>query len=117
LPFFAFEQPLFPKKDIMEEETKKPSQKTPKNIDDRLKEAYMLAQKTIFNLEELSIYTGLSTSWLYKMSSRRLIPCSQPGGKKLFFEKVKIDEWLLRNKKVSQEEIEVKANTAVTLKK
>lgn len=69
-------------------------------------EELLLNQKTILNIEELARYASLSTSHLYKLTSRGDIPHYKPTGKKLYFKKDEIDEWLLRNKKNSHDEID-----------
>lgn len=66
--------------------------------------------KEIFNLKEVLEYTGLSKSYLYKLTSSHKIPCSKPGGKLLFFRKSDIDNYLLSNHRVSTEEIDLEAN-------
>lgn len=62
--------------------------------------------KTVLNLEECSIYTGLAKSYLYKLTSRCKIPHYKPHGKRVFFKRTEIDEWLLRNPVATQEEME-----------
>ena len=80
-------------------------------IDERLSniENLLLSQKTVLNFDEASVYTGLSKSHLYKLTSTGGIPCYKPTGKKLYFDKSELDEWMLRGKKVSQDEIDDKA--------
>ncbi|WP_333853078.1 helix-turn-helix transcriptional regulator, partial [Epilithonimonas sp.] len=56
--------------------------------------------------KELSKYTGFKCSYIYKLAHRRLIPYSKPSGKMLFFERVKIDNWLLTNSSPSNSEVE-----------
>ena len=87
------------------------------SIDERLKniEALLLSQKTVFNFEELAVYTGLSKSYLYKLTSIGQIPHYKPNGKIIFFDKKEIDTWLLRNRVKTAGEIEGEANTHVTL--
>lgn len=88
-------------------------------IDERQKniESLMLSQKTVLNFDEVAVYTGLSKSHLYKLTSTGGIPCYKPHGKHIYFEKAGIDLWLLQNKKKSNAEIENEAATFVTLKK
>ena len=76
-------------------------------LDERLSriENMLLSQKKVLSFDEASVYTGLSKSHLYKLTSTGGIPCYKPTGKKLYFEKNELDEWLLRNKKLSQDEI------------
>lgn len=80
-------------------------------LDERLSriEALLLSQKTVLNFDEVAVYTGLSKSHLYKLTSSGGIPCYKPTGKKIYFDKEEIDEWLLRGKKLSQDEIDDKA--------
>lgn len=72
-------------------------------------ENMLLSQKTVLNFDETAVYTGLSKSHLYKLTSTGGIPCYKPTGKKLYFDKEELDEWMLRNKKLSQDEIDDKA--------
>jgi len=80
-------------------------------LDERLSriEALLLSQKTVLNFDEVAVYTCLSKSHLYKLTSTGGIPCYKPTGKKIYFDKEEVDEWLLRGKKLSQAEIDDKA--------
>lgn len=52
--------------------------------------------KTVLNVEELSQYTGLSKSKIYKLLSKKLIPTgSNPNIRQKFFFKKAIDKWLM----------------------
>lgn len=88
-----------------------------KRIDERLSniEALLLSQKTVLNFDEVAVYTGLSKSYLYKLSSNGGVPCYKPHGKQIYFNKLEIDQWLLQNRKATNEELESKAATFVTL--
>lgn len=89
------------------------------SIDNRLRniETLLLSQKTVLNFEEVAAYTGLSKSYLYKLTSSGGIPCFKPQGKHIYFSKQEIDKWLLKNRKATIEEIENQAVTYVNLKK
>lgn len=89
------------------------------SIDERLSkiETLLLAQKTVLNFNEVAAYTGLSKSYLYKLSSSGGIPCYKPQGKHIYFDKQEIDQWLLQNRKATNQEVESMASTHVTLKK
>lgn len=80
-------------------------------------ENLLLSHKTVLNFEELVEYTGLSKSYLYKLTSRGDIPFYRPNGKQLFFNKEEIDNWLLRNRSKTNDEIEGEAITNALLKK
>ena len=58
----------------------------------------LLSKKNVLNLNELSEYTGYSKSYIYKLTSRNAIPYFKPSGKAIFFDRVEIDTWLLKNK-------------------
>lgn len=73
-------------------------------------------EKTIMNLTELSVYTGISKSYLYKLTHLGKIAFSKPFGKLMFFEKSEVDSWLLSNKQTTSTELDIQASTYVTLK-
>ncbi|WP_431158030.1 helix-turn-helix domain-containing protein [Winogradskyella poriferorum] len=87
-------------------------------IDERLKniESLLLNQKTVLNFDEVAIYTGLSKSYLYKLTCSGGIPCYKPQGKHIYFNKQEIDQWLLQNRKATTRELVNQASTFVTLK-
>lgn len=72
-------------------------------------EQHIFGLKPILNVEELADYTGFRKSHIYKLVHKNLIPFSKPGGKVLFFERKKIDEWLLQNSHKSSDEIKQEA--------
>ena len=76
---------------------------------DHLDEA-ALVKKKVFNVANLQMYTGWSLSKIYKLTSARLIPFSKPTNGSLFFEREKIEEWLLQNPSYSEDGIEEKVN-------
>ena len=52
--------------------------------------------KTVFNVEELAQYTGLSKSKIYKLLSQKLIPTGTNANiRQKFFYKKDIDLWLM----------------------
>lgn len=87
-------------------------------INDRLRniESLLLSQKVVLNFNEVATYTGLSKSYLYKLTSSAGIPCYKPQGKQIYFNKQEIDQWLLQNRKATNLELENQASTFVTLK-
>ncbi len=86
-----------------------------KKIEETLKrlETMVTNQKTVLNLEEVATYTGLSKSHLYKLTSTGGIPNYKPNGKKLYFDKIEIDKWLLSNRKSTRAEIEAQATSYI----
>ena len=75
---------------------------------DRL-EKLLIGQKEVLTFDEACDYTGISRSYLYKLTSSGKIPHSKPNGKMLFFEKKKLIEWLLQNNRKSKQELETEA--------
>jgi len=88
------------------------------SIDDRLRsiETLLISQKTVLNFDEVAAYTGLSKSYLYKLTSTGGIPCYKPQGKQIYFSRFETDQWLLQNRKATTNELESQAATFVTLK-
>jgi excisionase family DNA binding protein len=86
-------------------------------IDERLThiENLLLSQKKVLNLDEVAVLTGLSKSHLYKLTSNGKIPHYKPG-KFIFFERAEIEDWLLRNRIKTVDEIEAEAASYVTSK-
>ena len=74
-------------------------------IADKLSEQNIL-QKAVLNLNEASKYLDISPSHLYKLTSTRQIPHFCPQGKKLYFKREELDQWLQRNRQASTDEIE-----------
>ena len=54
-----------------------------------------LEQKTILNIDEVAKYTSLSKDYIYRLTSTKQIPHSKPTGRKLFFEKIEVDNFLM----------------------
>lgn len=71
-------------------------------------EKLVRANKSVLNFDEASEYTGISRSYLYKLTAKGEIPFSKPRGKMIFFSKDKLDEWLLSNHRKSIEELQAK---------
>jgi len=74
-------------------------------------------QKKVLTVDEVSTYTGLSKSYLYKLTSSKEIPFYKPNGKTIFFEREELENWLLRNRAKTKSEIEEDAINYVTLNK
>ena len=68
-----------------------------------------LILKQVLNFAEAAKYLELSHSHLYKLTSGGNIPFYKPNGKKLYFNRAELDEWLLRNRNSTQDEIDQQA--------
>ena len=76
-----------------------------------------LNNKTVLNIDEVATYTGISKLYLYKLTSKNLIPFYKPNGKNIFFKKDEVDNWLLRNREDTQEEIQAVGENYTALNK
>ena len=65
-----------------------------------------LANKEMMTLKDTSIFTGLSESSLYKLTASKAIKFYKPNGKKIYFKRTDLDEFLLSNRILSNEDIE-----------
>jgi excisionase family DNA binding protein len=60
-------------------------------------------------LKEAAKFLNLSQSHIYKLTSERKIPHFKPNGKKIYFDKSELVQWLKRNPARTQGETEEKA--------
>lgn len=70
-----------------------------------LLEKQNLQQQEFLTLKEASEYLQLSKSCLYKITSKKEIPFYAPGGKKIYFKKVELDNWILSSRVSSTNDI------------
>ena len=90
-----------------------------KTIESRLStiENLLVGTKEVLTFDEVAIYTGLSKSYLYKLTSTGQISHFKPKGKMLFFNRLDVNAFLQQNRVLSSSELETKATHYVTLKK
>lgn len=65
-----------------------------------------ILQKAVLNFDEACKYLDVSPSHLYKLTSQKQIPHFCPQGKKLYFRRDEIDQWLQRNRQSAADEID-----------
>lgn len=53
------------------------------------------SEKVFLTLDEAAIYLGIAKSTLYKLTACKLIPFSKPNGKKIYFSKIRLEEWVM----------------------
>ncbi len=70
-----------------------------------------LLQKEVLSLQEACIYLCISQSHMYKLTSSRKIPHYSPMGKLIYFKRTELDEWVLKKRRSSQEEINIEASS------
>ena len=74
----------------------------------------LLAAKNVLNFEDVALLTGLSKSYLYKLTCSHQIPHYKPNGKLMYFDRGEIEAWMKQNRVATDQEIELKAATYVT---
>jgi excisionase family DNA binding protein len=70
-----------------------------------------ILMKDVLNFDEGCEYLDLSPSHVYKLTSTGGIPHYKPNGKKIYFKRIELDHWLLRNRTTTVEEIESRATS------
>ncbi len=66
--------------------------------------------KPVMDLEEFCQYTGISKRYVYRLTSENRVPHYKPNGKKIFFKRDEVDNWLTQGRVSSYEEIEEQAS-------
>lgn len=72
-------------------------------------ETAILSQKEVLTLEEAVQFTGMSKSYMYKLTSTQKIPYYKPSGKMVYFNRDELQTWLLQNRVSTHDELESKA--------
>lgn len=57
----------------------------------------ILQDKAVLTLKEACEYLGFKKSYVYKLTSAGILPFSKPNGKAIFFDKQKLEQWMLMN--------------------
>ena len=78
-------------------------------------EKLLLSQKNVLNFSEVKLYTNLSKSYLYELTSSGGIPCYKPNGKQLYFKRQEIEDWLLSNRKATNIELDELASSHISI--
>jgi excisionase family DNA binding protein len=73
--------------------------------------------KEILSFSEACEFLNLSASYLYKLTSTQKLPHYKPNGKKIYFRRGELQEWLLKNRIKPLAEIEKEALDYVVSKK
>ncbi len=63
-------------------------------------------KKEILTLDEAVEYMGVSKSFLYKLTSKGKISHFKPNGKRVFFKRADLNDWMLTNKSETIDELE-----------
>ncbi len=86
------------------------------NLESKIDQLYQ-ENIQIMNLEETAKYLDLSKSYLYKLTMTHQIPHYKPKGKRIYFNKSEIDQWVMKTPIKTAQKLEDEANDYVTLGK
>ena len=72
----------------------------------------MLKQEEVqmMSFEDAQKYLNYSKAYLYKLTFSRKIPYYKPNGKMIYFNKAELDKWLMKNRVLTNEDIEALAD-------
>ncbi|MFZ5978987.1 MAG: DNA-binding protein [Hydrotalea sp. AMD] len=73
--------------------------------------------KRVLTFEEGCQYLGYAKSYVYKMTANGILPFSKPNGKRIFFDREKLEAWMLSNSNTSYQEKQIQAATYVNTHK
>ncbi len=79
---------------------------------DRIEQLTLIGAKSVLNLEEAVLFTGLSKGHLYRLTSEQGIPHFKKC-RHLYFKKADLEDWLLEHKVPTKAEIDSMALTYV----
>lgn len=79
---------------------------------DRIEQLTLIGVKTVLNLDEAVVFTGLSKGHIYRMTSEQKIPHFKKC-RHLYFKKTDLEDWLLEHKVPTKAEIDIEASTYV----
>jgi predicted DNA-binding transcriptional regulator AlpA len=74
------------------------------------------SQNRVLTLEQGRQYLGYAMSYVYKLTSGGILPHSKPNGKTIFFDREKLEAWMLSNPKSSAAEKKIEAATHIESK-
>lgn len=57
--------------------------------------AAVLSNKNVLNMDEAAAFSGMTVSYLYKLTSNGEIPHYKPRGKMIYFDRAEMEAWLL----------------------
>ena len=72
-----------------------------------------LLKKDMLTFDEACNYLKLTASSLYKMTSKHRIPFYRPNGKRIYFKRTELDQWLQMNKRAADYELEARAEDLI----
>ena len=78
-------------------------------LSDLISEKILITSKAVLTASEAAAYLGISLSSLYKMTMRKQLPHSKPGGKMCYFSRTELEAWLMSNRIATADELQDRA--------
>ena len=69
-------------------------------------EKYIYVGKDVFTVEEAAAFLGVSTSFVYRLTSGKQISVYRPSGKLLYISKEELINWLMQNEEISEKRLQ-----------
>lgn len=69
----------------------------------------LLAAKNVLTMDDVAVLTGLSKSYLYRLTCTHQIPHYKPNGKQMYFDRGEVEAWMKQNRVATAKEAEQKA--------
>lgn len=66
----------------------------------------LLAAKNVLDIDDVVLLTGLSKSYVYKLTCKKEIPYYKPNGKLIYFDRQEVESWMKQNRVASVVEAE-----------
>lgn len=61
--------------------------------------SYLVAvTKNVLTMDDVCLLTGLSKSYLYKLTCHKAIPHYKPNAKLVYFNRKEIEQWMMQNR-------------------
>ena len=78
------------------------------NIEEKLVsiEKLLLGQKNVLTFDEGCEFTGLSKTYMYKLTHQSRIPFFKPHGKNIYFSREELEKWLMQNSVKTKDQID-----------
>ena len=80
-------------------------------------EKLLRGQKSVLTFEEGCEFTGLSRTYMYKLTHRNKVPFFKPHGKHIYFSREELEKWLMKNPVKTSEQKEQEAINYVARKR
>ena len=76
---------------------------------DTIERYIMISAKNILTADEAATMLDMKVSMIYSLTSKHKIPFYKPNGKKIFFKKDELEQWVLSSRVSTDDELQQKA--------